>query len=75
MTRKDYVRIAAALKVEHDIIEDTSYRRDEKAHEWFLSGWEVTVRSIAGALASDNPRFDRERFYRAAGLTATGGRA
>lgn len=68
MTRKDYVRIAAALKAQRDNIEDTAYRRSEDAHEWFVSGWEVTTRSIADALAADNPRFDRERFFRAAGL-------
>lgn len=68
MTRKDYVRIAAALKAQRDNIEDTSYRRNAKAHEWFVAGWEVTARSVADALQADNPRFDRDRFYRAAGV-------
>lgn len=73
MTRKHYVKIAAALLAERDNMVATSYRRPDEAHRWFLAGYEVTVRSIAGALASDNPRFDRARFYVAAGLLATGG--
>lgn len=67
MTRKDYVKIAAALAEQRSNIETTSYRRSDEAHEWFLAGWEVTARAIAEALQADNPRFDHDRFRRAAG--------
>ncbi len=75
MTRKHYVKIAAALLAERENMDATSYRRNDEAHRWFIAGWEVTVRKVADTLASDNPRFDRARFYVAAGLLPTGGTA
>lgn len=68
MSRKDYERIAAALAEQRKNIEATWYRRPDEAHRWFLSGWEVTARSVADALQADNPRFDRVRFEIAAGM-------
>lgn len=68
MSRKDHVKLAAALLAERQNMEATSYRRSEDAHHWFIAGWEVTVRKLAEGLAADNPRFDRARFYVAAGL-------
>lgn len=70
MTRKDYVKLAAALREQVENMEATAYRRPDEAHHWFLAGWEVTVHALADALRNDNPRFDRERFYTAAGLRA-----
>lgn len=32
------------------------------------SEWAADIRALADALASDNPRFDRTRFYTAGGI-------
>ena len=56
MSRKDYIRIAAALRAvrpEHSV-----------AH----AQWLRDVNVIANALTDDNPRFDRARFESAAGV-------
>ena len=58
MTRKD-ILIAAALK------------RQQPAEHWDANKrcqFGLDVNSIADALASDNPRFDRERFLKACGV-------
>lgn len=57
MTRKDYILIAAALKEARDTI----------ASEYHL-GYKQAAYCLADALARDNPRFDRERFLKAAGV-------
>lgn len=57
MTRKDYVLIAAALK-------DARASTPEANHV----GVDVAASNIAHALARDNPRFDRARFLKAAGV-------
>jgi hypothetical protein len=78
MTRKDYVRFAAALKSVEPTIDDVT-----TVHEWngsineFTdhvelntrhSQWLRDVRSIAEVLQADNPRFDWDRFVAAAGV-------
>lgn len=63
MTRKDYVRLAAALKDSHDTIGDRAYRNYSER----VSGWLFAAFAIEDALAAENGRFDRERFRRAAG--------
>ena len=57
MTRKDYVLLAAAI-ASADCYDDGE-----------LIGPAV-VQAIADALAQDNPRFDRDRFLTACGVTA-----
>ena len=39
-----------------------------KALKYQTEVWRLTVVSVADALAVDNGRFDRDRFYRAAGF-------
>lgn len=57
MTRKDYVLIAAAIAAaEIHAMDGAEYARKCIAH------------NIALALATDNPRFDRERFLKACGV-------
>jgi len=56
MSRKDYVAIAAIL---HDI--DTEYDDGEEAVV------RVIARELADYFKSDNPNFDRDRFYEACG--------
>lgn len=55
MTRKDYEIIALAL---WRLMPEDPERQDQ---------WRETVEMIAVALAADNPRFDRDRFWRACG--------
>lgn len=59
MTRKDYILIAAAL-------------RDTLLINAPIVVWRAAHASVAhrlaDALARDNPRFDRERFLKAAGV-------
>lgn len=52
MTRKDYVRLAQAL-------------RDAPIASNAGAQWEVITQAIADALAADNPCFDRARFLAA----------
>lgn len=63
MSRKDYVRIATVLKASGVI---------KFAHPAACAAacmqHEQTIRNIADALADDNSRFDRDRFYKACGL-------
>jgi len=60
MTKKDYVRIAAVFSVNRPSI----YGTDETEK----TTWRVLVRCMAETLATDNPRFDRARFYKACGM-------
>ncbi len=57
MTRKDYVLIAAALNTARVQVQDTPAE---------MHG--TCARFIADELARDNPRFDRSRFLKAAGV-------
>ncbi len=58
MTRRDYVRIAAALREARPPYETSR----AGAYE----GWYRTVLALADTLALDNPRFSRDRFWTAA---------
>lgn len=62
MTRKDYVRLASALA--------GNKVRPIAGWENVHAQWCGDVLAIADALAADNPRFDRDRFYAACRLTA-----
>ena len=60
MTRKDYELIAAATR---DALHSARPWSEDKEE-----GIRLTARSIADALAADNPRFDRSRFLAACGV-------
>lgn len=73
MTRRDYVRIAAALREARERCErvreasgmsDGSTPRGP-AFDNSAFGLQIAAESLADALAADNPRFDRDRFDRA----------
>lgn len=55
MTRKDYVALAKAI---------SAVRKNSDAVD-FQAGVNQVTGAIAQVLAQDNPRFDRERFYKA----------
>ncbi len=59
MTKKDYELIAAALKLSADTGFESHY-----------PGIVNAAHAIADALAQDNPRFDRARFLKAAGVAS-----
>lgn len=63
MTRKDYILIAAALKDARDDIKDKEFPPRD-----LWDGLDYGCEWLADALGRDNPRFDRERFLRAAGV-------
>lgn len=59
MTRKHYKLLAESIR--------SVYNRAEEEADLGVCEWlEEMTRSIASALASDNDRFDRERFLAAA---------
>jgi len=64
MTRKDYVLIAQAIK---GTIPGPEHTEDYLQGQ--AVGWANCARSIADALSTDNPRFDRARFLAACGVT------
>jgi hypothetical protein len=58
MTRKDYDAIAAVLAAERQQVTMRAARQ---------AVMNIT-RALADVMAAENPRFDRERFMRAAGM-------
>lgn len=76
MTRKHFQLLADAM---HEALQDvTSDRTYDQSRKQFrtvgederqarLYGWAVTLNDVATALGTTNPRFDRDRFYHAAG--------
>lgn len=65
MTRKDYVALAGALHKAQPT-DGRSTRGMLYASDYEHKQWTMDVAEIANVLAADNPRFDRERFLRAA---------
>lgn len=61
MTRKDYVLLAAALR---------RARPDSFSEEPARVQFVTDCMNIATALANTNPRFDRERFLTACGVSS-----
>ncbi len=58
MTRKDYIKIAAALEATKPVLPGTDiWSSQEAAHVWLR-----TVGLLGDALQADNDRFDRSRF-------------
>lgn len=62
MTRKDYILIAEALKSARPADDSNNFTAARAHHNDRVS------RLMAERLARDNPRFDRERFLKAAGV-------
>lgn len=65
MTRKDYVRIAGALKwCEETLATGADLSADERTGAMLACA--VIADELADELAAENPRFDRQRFLAAA---------
>jgi len=63
MTRKDYVRLADALRGSTPVF---SVGTPDGVARARVAQHRACIRSVADVLAGDNGRFDRDRFYRAA---------
>ena len=63
MTRKDYVKLADALRGSTPMF---SVGTPDDVARARVTQHRACIRSVADVLAGDNGRFDRERFYRAA---------
>ena len=63
MTRKDYILIASRIRISREAPLGEHICQDS----WNRACEDVAC-SIATALATDNPRFDRERFLKACGV-------
>ena len=59
MSKKDYVKVASIIH--------TALQESDPSYDAWASVAEVGQR-LADMFAADNPRFDRDRFYKAAGL-------
>lgn len=57
MTRKDYIAFAALLKDQREV--------NDKPHN---NAVDLTAVAMCDLFVRDNPRFDRERFLKAAGV-------
>lgn len=67
MTRKDYVKLAAAVTATKAYI---VAREPDEDHANMIDGASLVAEHLADTLAADNPRFDRARFLKACGVTA-----
>lgn len=65
MTKKDYVRLAAALKSTRP---KSVAGESKKWVERDTEVWLQTVKAVTAELVDDNPRFDPQRFMEAAGV-------
>lgn len=59
LTKKDYIKIAAAFKSEKPGLNWSANKTVQ---------WELDVKAIVRVLAADNDRFDTDRFLTACGL-------
>ncbi len=67
MTRKDFLLISDAVRcARRDNTSGVGPRNDLSDHN---RGVAWVARNLADALAHDNPRFDRERFLKACGVS------
>lgn len=64
MTRKDYIAIAAAFR---NAATRTVLGGGDVYNELVSLSW--AAQYVADAMAQDNPRFDRERFLQATGVS------
>lgn len=67
MTRKDYVRIANAIA--GTAANEETWSNGTEFGEGYERGREAVAVHLAHVLAQDNPRFDRDRFMKASGVT------
>lgn len=71
MTKKDYIKLAQALKDSRTDNSEPSRKLYPVVVAASESQWKDTVETIAFTLQSDNPRFNRDRFLAACGYVLT----
>ena len=64
MTRKDYIRIAAAFKAAKAKINDVE---PPQCRDDLIDGVDYALGYVADALRADNPAFDAVKFLKAVG--------
>lgn len=65
MSKKDYVAIAAAIKLAKL---DIASKEPIESHADMTDGAQLAAEHIADVMARGNPRFDRARFLQACGV-------
>ena len=65
MTKKDYIKLAQALK-------DSRPDFSPNLRQVKIEVWRNTVEHLAQTLQFDNPQFNRDRFLHACGYTQEG---
>jgi len=67
MTKKDYAAIAAVFKTAAKDFQSKDWPLGPCYHfeEGYRYEWEYLRNGIADVFAADNPRFSREKFYKA----------
>lgn len=73
MTRKDYVLISKALRLQVDQLNGCIGRCSLQARDMLINqriGVFASAEQLADDLASENPRFDRARFLQACGVVS-----
>lgn len=68
MTKKDYELIASAI--EHELYGNRAHSEPNHAAECAITALICLANEIAERLEAQNPRFDRDRFLLACGVTA-----
>lgn len=70
MTRKDYVKIAAALRAANPVLPENRDACPDsmEGYNAAVTTWRVMAAGVARELAADSPRFDAVRFFVACGV-------
>lgn len=66
MTRRDYIATAVVLRTQIKSV--CAVKQSREARELAAAGIAGAIRGMAGVFERDNPRFDRDKFFEAAGL-------
>lgn len=70
MTKKDYELIASAFKKDVDFLNETIEKQvKNRTFKDALSNVRTMANTMATVLEVDNPKFDRDRFLKACGVT------
>ena len=71
MTRKDYILITARLKamLPAFINDNRAYYGEYHCAFNYANGYRAAINQVIGALSTDNPSFDVDRFRAACGLS------
>ncbi len=63
MTRKDYELLASAISVNYEFA--VKHRKEQPTPDFVI---ELLTQTLASVLKEDNPKFDKEKFFKACGM-------